>query len=207
MENKEDEISVLLENERSDIVAFTETWLHSDILDDEGTFDGYQMFRQDRSFKRGGGVLLLCRPYLNPALINSAADAEGWLCCQIKYRDEYASIGLAYRSPHSKGDLILEQMQRVTNSPNCLILGDFNTPEIDWGTPSCWGSEQAFCAELLGRSLFWGLTQHTRYPTRAVPGQNESILDLVLSHEEDDMVNVNYSEPTGRSDHTTLMFE
>ena len=120
MKNNEDEISVLLENECPDIVAFTETWLHSDILDGEVTFDGYQMFRQDQR----GGVLLSCRPYLDPALINSAADVEGtqeWLCCQIKYRDECATIGLAYGSPHSKGDLILEQMQWATKSLNCLI--------------------------------------------------------------------------------------
>ena len=57
MKNKEDEISVLLENECPDIVAFTETWLHSDILDGEVTFDGYQMFRQDRSTK---GVRVFC---------------------------------------------------------------------------------------------------------------------------------------------------
>ena len=55
MKNKEDEISVLLENECPDIVAFSKTWLHSDILDGEVTFDGYQMFPNDRSSK-GGGV-------------------------------------------------------------------------------------------------------------------------------------------------------
>ena len=36
---------MLLENECPDIVAFTETWLHSDILDGAVTFDGYWMFR------------------------------------------------------------------------------------------------------------------------------------------------------------------
>ena len=49
MKNKEDESSVLLGNEYPHIVAFTETWLQSDILDDEITFNGYQMFKQDRS--------------------------------------------------------------------------------------------------------------------------------------------------------------
>ena len=98
-------------------------------------------------------------------------------------------------------------MQRATKLFNSLIVGDFNTPEIDWGTPRCWGSEHVLCSELLEQSLFWGLNQHIRYPTRAVPGQKESILDLVFSHEEDDVVNVNYSEPIGKSDHTTLRFE
>ena len=98
MKNKEDEITVLLENECPDMVALTETWLHSDILDGEFTFDGYQMFRQNRYSKESGGVLLLCRPYLNLAFINSAAHAQEkqeWLCCQIKYRDEYATIGFS----------------------------------------------------------------------------------------------------------------
>ena len=40
-----------------------------------------------------------------------------------------------------------------------------------------------------------------------VPGQKASILDLVFSHEEHDVVNVNYSEPIGKSDHTMLRFE
>ena len=59
LKNKEDEISVLLQNEFPDIVAFTEAWLPNDILDGEVTFDDYQMFRQDRSSKRGWGVLML----------------------------------------------------------------------------------------------------------------------------------------------------
>ena len=147
---------------------------------------------------------------MNPALIISAADAEGtqeWLYCRIKYRDECATIGLAYKSPHSKGDLILERMQQATKSFNCLILDDFNTTEIDCGMLRCWGSERAFCSEPLERSLFWEVNQHVRYPTRAVAGKKESIIDLVFSHEEDDVVNVNYSEPIGKSDHTTLRFE
>ena len=73
-------------------------------------------------------------------------------------------------------------------------------------TPRCWRSAHAFGSELLERSLFWGLTQHIRHLTRAVPGQKENILDLVFSHEEDDVVNVNYSKPIGKSDHTTLRF-
>ena len=46
-----------------------------------------------------------------------------------------------------------------------------------------------------------------RYPTRAVPDQKENIFDLIFPHEEDDVVNIIYSEPIGKSDHTTLKFE
>ncbi|KAH8273814.1 hypothetical protein KR044_001101, partial [Drosophila immigrans] len=41
----------------TDVVAFSETWLSSDISDSELFPSKYTIYRQDRSSRRGGGVL------------------------------------------------------------------------------------------------------------------------------------------------------
>ena len=51
------------------------------------------------------------------------------------------------------------------------------------------------------------LIQHVREPTRSRPGQRPSILDLVLTNEEQMVSNLTYLSLQGKSDHAVLTFE
>lgn len=58
--NKPDKIQLLASVNRSDLIAFTKTWLLSDILDSEVQIPGYYLCQADRIGGRlGGGDALL----------------------------------------------------------------------------------------------------------------------------------------------------
>ena len=90
-------------------------------------------------------------------------------------------------------------------SQHLLIVGDFNYPAIDW--QSCVstdtdGSESDQFTECL-RDCF--LTQHVEKPTRFRGTQKPSILDLILTNEENVVSDIQYLAPVGNSDHCTLV--
>ena len=67
--NKLDELAVVVESHRPDIVGITETWATAEVLDSELSLEGYVMFREERKHceaARGGGVLLYVRESLSP---------------------------------------------------------------------------------------------------------------------------------------------
>ena len=54
--NKIDEISIEMDRHKVDLAIFTETWLNDDIPNEILRIDGYDILRNDRKEKRGGGV-------------------------------------------------------------------------------------------------------------------------------------------------------
>ena len=69
--NKFDEVYELSVRMKPDILAFTETWLKSDVYDAEVELPGYNMFHVDRTHSRlGGGVILYCKDDLHPMVVN-----------------------------------------------------------------------------------------------------------------------------------------
>ena len=60
---------LLIEEHQIDIIGLTESWSHEGILDGEVSFDGFNLFRRDRSDgRRGGGVMLFVKDNI-PRLI------------------------------------------------------------------------------------------------------------------------------------------
>lgn len=59
-----DELSIVVGNNRPDIIAITETWLSSDILDSVCGLSSYSVIRKDRKNGLGGGVLFYIKDKL-----------------------------------------------------------------------------------------------------------------------------------------------
>ena len=51
------------------------------------------------------------------------------------------------------------------------------------------------------------LFQHIEFPTRYRENQKPSLLDLVITNEENAVLNIRSTEPLGKSDHIVLTFE
>ena len=66
--NKMDSFRALMIMEEPDVVGITESWISTDSTDFEGEYaiPGYKIFKRDRKIKKGGGVLLYVREYLDP---------------------------------------------------------------------------------------------------------------------------------------------
>lgn len=210
MWNKFDEIEDLLVGNNLDVLALTETWLHQEVQDTEVRIPGYRLLRSDRpAHKTGGGVALYTKDSLQVELLESSNDHVGGvesLWCRIKLFTGPAVIGLIYRAPDSDGELVLKQIDKYGRSGECLIMGDFNATSVNWHTLSSTNNSASFDARLIDSVLDTNLVQHVLLPTRIVPEQTPSTLDLIISPRPTDISDLRVEAPLGCSDHAMLRF-
>ena len=83
-------------------------------------------------------------------------------------------------------------------------MGDFNLPNIDWDTLLTKGdnSEEQKCIDTLqDKFLFQKVTAPTRW------GSNDpSILDIIITADENAIEEIEYQSPLGKSDHCVILF-
>ena len=207
LRNKLEDLHLLLEMHSPDIIALSETWLNSDIRDSEIQLPGYLLTRADRPGARaGGGVLLYWKECLKVHILEVTHDEGGStaLWCRINDGFRCATLSVIYRSPTDPAVQVLDSICRLGKSKNCLVVGDFNAPSINWNLFHCNLNAESFDSRLLELSLECGLFQHVLTPTRIIPGQTCNILDLVLSSSQTDVSSLNIRAPLGKSDHCTL---
>lgn len=121
-------------------------------------------------------------------------------------------LGCVYRSPSSDCDnnRRLESLLRHIadyNFHDLIIVGDFNYPNIDWENSVVTDNENSEGDQFLECLKDCFLIQHVDRPTRYRGDQKPSILDLVLTNEENVIKNMQYCAPLGNSDHCALVFE
>ena len=86
---------------------------------------------------------------------------------------------------------------------NLIIAGDFNYKEIDWCNEY---AEQKYLIDFITKLQDCFLYQHVTEPTRYRDNERHSLLDLVLSSEEDMVIDLSYHPPLGESDQVVLKF-
>ena len=89
------------------------------------------------------------------------------------------------------------------------IIGDFNYRDINWESWESWSTphddkkEDEQFLETLRENFFY---QHVDEPTRARGTDTPSLIDLILTNEEDQVNNLSSPAPLGKSDHSVLSF-
>ena len=125
----------------------------------------------------------------------------------MEVSDRTIFISCLYRPPDTRSSEFLELINFMRTkftddftSVNHIMLGDFNFPNINWGTSSCpngfYGNSQV--SNLLDFADENFMNQHIYEPTR---GNN--ILDLIFSNNDDIIFDIQLSE-TIISDHKLL---
>ena len=136
------ELTSLVKSFKPKIIAITETWCKGPISGVEICLLNYVLYRCDRCNTISGGVLLyiheslqsvLCTP-LNDVKINETV----WCTIRLKNNDKLL-IGVVYCSPNSSFDnssktinLIPNQHSKYVGYSHCLLMDDFNFPNISW---------------------------------------------------------------------------
>ena len=141
--------------------------------------------------------------------IQVCCDASGRfeaLLARINNTNKTISLCVVYRSPASNASLLLQFIMQHLRGKHCLLVGDFNAPEIDWENVSCKLPKDSFDATLLETVLDCNLVQHIRSPTRIIPGQRANILDLVITPSLEDVQDLIIHPPLATSDHCTISF-
>lgn len=129
----------LLLNQIVDIVVISETWLKSKNSDKFCSVDGYNIIRNDREGKGGGGVAIFIKKSLkfkvlatSPNLFNPTQ--VEFIFCEITQHNTKILIAALYRRPYNNClfDTFLHKLQHFKlNYENIVLLGDFNTNFTD----------------------------------------------------------------------------
>lgn len=198
---KRELVSSLLDDNESNILVLTETWLNHDITDDELLLhnQSYHIYRKDRTGKRGGGVLLGVRKSLPSFIIDSNSSLEiVWVAVIINMTK--VLIGACYRPPDASTSFVNELRNSITTAVQLCpadsvnFLGDFNFPLINWPNLS---SSCRTSVNFIYLTLDFNLIQVVNEPTR---GSN--ILDLILTTAPETIESVVHLN--GFSDHDLL---
>ena len=199
--SKMDELRRMADDTQPDIIGITETWTKPDMGDAEFGLAGYKMFRKDRLVKRGGGVMLYFKEHIQAYEIQIEAEAgfSEAIWCNLESQGSKIIVGVVYRCPSISKDEDTSLHKVITHASRgeCLIMGDFNHPDIRWNSLD--SSKESAKFLLLVQNCF--LTQHVLEPTRG-----DNVLDLILSSNKELVDNVTVVEPLGTSDHSQIHF-
>ena len=146
-------------------------------------------------------MLLYVKPHIHPQIITKPQISN----IDIKYVQilsglEKLILALVYLPPaqNSKVDNELyEQILDICNHNNAIIFGDFNLPVTVWGRTLNSHSGHELYSNILESSL----CQHIYEPTRG-----KSILDIVLSTNDNQINDIDIGPEFSTSDHRSVLF-
>ena len=215
--NKKHELILRIQNIEPDIIAIVEALPKNVIscpLEAEFSLKGYSLitnFDVSKNLKLRGLIIYVKSKFNYEVLANPTNFREALIVDIVLSLGNKLSIVLVYRSPSSSNENcnelnLLLNILGPSISDNWIILGDFNYKKIDWdnlefGSSKLNSYEEQFVTTVMDNFL----QQHVNQPTRVREGQRDSLLDLVLTRDENIISDIEYLEPLGKSDHSVLL--
>ena len=200
LKNKIDHLHIFMHFNDIDILCVTETWLKSDIDDNELIINGYNMCRKDRRSVDGehGGIVVYLKEGIDfdDAQIDVENDIEALFLDINLPCTKSILLGTVYRKPSanaeylSKLDLVLQKA--TANYNESIIVGDFN---LDMFKPN-------LAKKVNNLAKNSNLTQLITEATRITP-DSETLLDLALVSCPD-MISVQGVHHINLSDHSMI---
>ena len=222
--DKKRELILETEKQRPHLIAICEIKPKHGALRElhEFEFDEYKVASHTNAVTDiGRGVIILAHSSIQHLIIDvnhSINDVNFNEACIIEVRlsgNDLLVFACIYRSP-TKNDMSSENNTKL----NCLIkniastkkyshkciVGDFNYPTINWKnwtTPHLEESKEEKFLDALRDSF---LHQNVDDPTRCRGTDDPSLIDLILTGESNQVYNLEYLSPLGKSDHSVLTF-
>lgn len=117
--------------------------MNNNIYNAEILCSKYQIFRYDRSYKRGGGVLIaVVNSYSCEQILFNHNDEIEFVAVKILLRNRSLFVTSSYIPPNSSSDVYDNHFSRISSilqrsNPTDLFiaLGDFNLPTVLWNNP------------------------------------------------------------------------
>jgi len=199
----------MLYHDNPSLVFVTESWLDSSVTD--GMIDPqglYCVYRHDRPFRVGGGVLALVSRCFQSYQI---AIPDQFCRTEVECFEIISDLGsfrfiVVYRPPdfNACGRDYMKQLSGCLRflcdtDKIITIVGDTNLPHIDWSFRTA--SDDDIHSLFLKLCDDFGFMQFVSEPTRG-----EKILDLVLSNDPHIVCNLQVSAPFSNSDHSMVYF-
>ena len=221
--NKADELLLRVEDDKPDIIVLTECIPKAQckplslacfsVGDEFTAYVNFDPELENMGLLGKRGVEILVRRELNPSEVKftSHFGEALWIKIKLEGNDELL-LGVIYRSPSADGHQSTEalcdlfEMVYACRPSHLVIVGDFNFKEIDWRLGKSASPEQHYTHKFVQTTQNCFLTQHVLSPTHFMPNKEPSLLDLVLSSEEDMILDLSHCPPLGNSHHECLTF-
>ena len=199
--NKRNELACVSNDLKPDVIIITESWTNQSVGNPYLSIDGYEIFircdRTDTTNGIGGGILAYVRNGLTVL-------CEDDIKCDFNQYSSFkvcqTTFVIVYRSPNSNktnNDLLCELIEKLPS--NCVILGDFNLPGIDWVRSTANRKSQTIYDAISTKCL----SQMVNIPTH-IKG---NVLDLVLTDRPDLILEIDDVGRLGKSDHVILQIK
>ena len=198
--SKIDELCTTANEHKPDLILIMESWCSEEISDALLTVPGYDLQqdlrvdREDTAGGRGGGLLVYTKTGVCICAIDKVVPFNQY--CKFTVFDTV--VYLVYRPPSGGPDSIAQLTEVVRETrEQCLMLGDFNLPEIDWDMGTTAGRSREFLAATEEAMLEQMVNFHTH-----VRGNK---LDLLLTNIPERIINVEDVGRLGHSDHVMIL--
>ena len=211
--NKIPDFQKIVYSDKPEIVAVSETWLNPDIADDAILSERlYQIHRKDRP-NRGGGVLLAISKDLvskkRPELAPDGEDSNEILPVEVRLSPSRKVLVISAYRPQAdcpykfNENLEITLTNAVRSGLNeIILLGDFNHPDLKWGTAEDKNLPQ-FSKDFVSLLERFGLIQYNKNPST----KSGNILDLIITNIPNEITSICAGYHPFRSDHFVLSFE
>ena len=193
-----DDLRVLAEVDKPDIIALCETWLGEEVRPSEVALPEFRSYRLNRT-RRGGGVLLYIRECLGPVRCIFDNDNAEFISAAVSTAAGPVWIGLYCRPPSSLHSLTeLEAVfakQNLAIYSHAILLGDFNIDLLH--------HDNLLSLELIGVTSIFGLLHIITEATRTTTSSRSLIDHLYASSSS--LIHSSCVLPLlGSSDHSSI---
>lgn len=174
---KLDQVSRLIHDVKLDVLCFAETHIYEHIPDASVNLNGFDIYRNDRKGKRGGGICMYVRNYIRSSLVYSySSDNIQVLFIELYLNGSNILMGLCYKPPRltftDEFDKIFSDLS--VKYSDIIIVGDFNSNYLNQSPET-----RKFIAIIKNLSLkFVNTTEATHFPSYG----NCSLLDMVITN-------------------------
>lgn len=200
--SKRTQLEYIIETESPKIVAVVETKLDKYVADSSlFPMNKYSVVRKDRS-RHGGGVMIAASCGVRMLPVNECLTMQSEVISVDIYLSQFEfRLVLVYHPPNSDNMLQVlldELVVLIANRSNCICVGDFNIPNVQWNTLVAPTRAQTnFVTTMQG----FGFSQLIEEPTRFGP---PNILDLLFVSNVGLLSAYRVSSPVGTSDHCSI---
>ena len=175
------QIRQLVSDNKVDVLAISETWLNSSILNAEVEIQGYRIHRLDRKYKRGGGVCIYVRNNLKSKVLKDLSYISNlglhqlWVQIQLN-KNKSIIVCVTYKPPNCPVTCIKDEFKSMfieafMMQPQIVIMGDLNCNLLN--------NSSVEVKVLLDTCNELNLSQIIKEPTR-ITAQTRSLLDVIM---------------------------
>ena len=182
------------------------------------SINGYTLHYTNIDNDQGRGIVIHTHNSISHLVLQITSPINFEEACVIEIQlsgNDKLIFGCLYRSPtasctstenNNKLNSLLKSLALDKKYSHTCFVGDFNYKSINWSswtTPYGENSHEERFLEAVRDSF---LHQHVQEPTRCRGTDDPSTIDLILTGEENQITEIDYHSPLGKSDHSILSF-